>query len=110
MRTAPNAAISGMVVMLGMLSPGTVQAAEITVLASQGVVSAVRDLAPAFERASGHKVVVSFEPRPRIMVTIAADIAAAISPYSTAVAPLSSQANRASSTFMVRNSARPRYG
>jgi hypothetical protein len=38
------------------------------------------------------KVVVSFEPRPRIMVTIAADIAAAISPYSTAVAPLYAQA------------------
>ena len=67
MRTAPNAAISGMVVMLGMLSPGTVQAAEITVLASQGVVSAVRDLAPAFERVSGHKVVVSFEVGPGLM-------------------------------------------
>ena len=55
MRTASNAAISVMVVMLGMLSPETVQAAEITVLASQGVVSAVRDLAPAFERVSGHR-------------------------------------------------------
>src|SRR3954464_10476818 len=56
------------------------------------------------------KVVASFEPRPRIMVIIAADMAAAISPYSTAVAPLSSQANRASSAFMIRNSARTRYG
>ena len=73
MRTAPNAAISGMVVMLGMLSPGTVQAAEITVLASQGVVSAVRDLAPAFERVSGHKVVVSFEVGPGLMNKVNSD-------------------------------------
>jgi molybdate transport system substrate-binding protein len=73
MRTAPNAAISGMVVMLGMLSPGTVQTAEITVLASQGVVSAVRDLAPAFERVSGHKVVVSFEVGPGLMNKVNSD-------------------------------------
>jgi hypothetical protein len=33
MRTASNAAISGIVAMLGMLNPGTVQAAEINVLA-----------------------------------------------------------------------------
>jgi hypothetical protein len=32
------------------------QAAEIIILAGQGVVSAVRDVASAFERASGHKV------------------------------------------------------
>ena len=62
-----------MVVMLGMLSPGTVQAAEITVLASQGVVSAVRDLAPAFERVSGHKVVVSFEVGPGLMNKVNSD-------------------------------------
>src|SRR5260370_16207942 len=34
---------------------------EIVVLTNMGVVSAVRDLAPAFERASGHKVIISFE-------------------------------------------------
>ena len=37
-------------------------AAEITIMANQGAVSAVRDLAPAFEKLSGHKVVVVFEP------------------------------------------------
>ncbi len=37
-------------------------AAEITIMANQGAVSAVRDLAPAFERLSGHKVTVVFEP------------------------------------------------
>jgi len=36
-------------------------AAEIIILANQGAVSAVRDLAPAFEKASGHKVVVSLQ-------------------------------------------------
>ena len=35
-------------------------AAEITIFANQGAASATRDLAPAFERASGHKVVVKF--------------------------------------------------
>jgi molybdate transport system substrate-binding protein len=62
-----HVARSGMLGVLGMLSLGEVQAAEITVLTSQGVVSAVRDLAPAFERASGHRVVVSFEAGPSLM-------------------------------------------
>ncbi len=39
----------------------------ITVLASMGVVSGVRDVAPAFERATGHKVIVSFEAGPLLM-------------------------------------------
>ena len=47
---------------LGVLSQGTVQAAEITVLAGMGNVSGIQDLAPAFERASGHKVIVRFVP------------------------------------------------
>jgi molybdate transport system substrate-binding protein len=42
------------------LTQVTAQAAEITVLAGMGNVSGIRDLAPAFERASGHKVVVRF--------------------------------------------------
>jgi molybdate transport system substrate-binding protein len=51
--------------MLGLLitygiAQGSVQAAEITVLAGMGNVSGIRDLAPAFERATGHKVVVRF--------------------------------------------------
>ena len=41
---------------------GSLQAAEITVLAGMGNVSGINDLAPAFERASGHKVVVRFVP------------------------------------------------
>src|SRR3979411_2372779 len=32
-----------------------------------GVVSGVRDVAPAFERATGHKVIVSFEAGPSLM-------------------------------------------
>jgi len=49
------------------LSPGVVGAVEITVLASMGVMSGVRDVAPAFERATGHKVVVTFEAGPSLM-------------------------------------------
>jgi molybdate transport system substrate-binding protein len=51
---------------LGVLSCKAVLAAEITVLAGMGNVSAIRDLAPAFERASGHKVIVRFEQNPDI--------------------------------------------
>ena len=43
------------------LTYGTAEAAEITVLAGMGNVSGIRDLAPAFEKASGHKVIVRFE-------------------------------------------------
>src|SRR3954465_6705687 len=46
---------------LGILGLGTsAMAAEITIFANQGAASATRDLAPAFERASGSKVVVKF--------------------------------------------------
>ena len=73
MRRASNAAISGILAALAMLSSGSVRAAEITVLAGQGVVSAVRDLALAFEQASGHKVVVSFEVGPGLMNKVNSD-------------------------------------
>jgi molybdate transport system substrate-binding protein len=56
-----------------MLSAQAGQAAEITILTNQGVVSAVRDLAPAFERASGHKVIVQFEPALAMMQKVNAD-------------------------------------
>jgi molybdate transport system substrate-binding protein len=46
----------------GLLSlAGTAGAAEITVMTSQGCLSAVRDLAAGFEQATGNKVNVSFE-------------------------------------------------
>jgi len=54
------AAAAGVLAMLGIPGGGAAQAAEITILANQGAASAVRDLAPAFEQASGHKVVIKF--------------------------------------------------
>ena len=56
-----NAATACLLAVLGGLEQGPSRAAEIVVLTNMGVVSAVRDLAPAFERASGHKVIISFE-------------------------------------------------
>ena len=55
------------------LVSGSAHAAEITVLAGQGVVSAVRDLAPAFERASGHKVIISYELGAALMNKVNSD-------------------------------------
>ena len=43
-----------------LVAPACVSAAEITVVAGMGNVSGVNDLAPAFEKASGHKVMVRF--------------------------------------------------
>jgi molybdate transport system substrate-binding protein len=61
MRTWAKLAAAGVVATLGMSSQRAAQAAEITILAGQGVVSGLVDLAGAFERATGHKVVVSQE-------------------------------------------------
>jgi molybdate transport system substrate-binding protein len=48
-------------------SAASTGAADITVLAGMGVVSGTRDVAAAFERATGHKVIVSFEAGPLLM-------------------------------------------
>ena len=50
----------GLIATIGMGGAGRVQAEEITVLTNQGAVTGVRDLAAAFEKSSGHKVVVVF--------------------------------------------------
>ena len=66
---------------LGMLAlPAASAAAEITVLGGMGVVSGLRDLAPAFEQMTGHKVIVVFEQNAdlnrRVNEDARADIAA----------------------------------
>src|SRR5437016_1218384 len=60
MRPQTKLAMLSLLAALGILAQGAVQAAEITVLAGMGNVSGIQDLAPAFERASGHKVIVRF--------------------------------------------------
>jgi molybdate transport system substrate-binding protein len=75
-----TAAVAGVLGMLVASAPGSAPAAEITVLGGMGVVSGLRDLAPAFEKATGHKVVVVFEQagalNDKINAGAAADIAA----------------------------------
>src|SRR5713101_2556097 len=73
MRIRTNVTTLSVLAALGMWGNGTVQAAEVIILANQGMVSAVRDLAPAFERASGHKVVVNFEIGPALMNKVNSD-------------------------------------
>ena len=65
MRTRGLAAIT--LGVMNVLSTGLVGATELTVLTSMGLVSGVRDVASAFERATGHKVIVSFEAGPSLM-------------------------------------------
>jgi molybdate transport system substrate-binding protein len=59
MRIGMTAAVAAMAGVFGFA--GAARAAEITVLTSQGCMSAVRDLAAGFEKATGNKVNVSFE-------------------------------------------------
>ena len=49
---------------LGSLPQGAAQAAELIILTNQGATPGVRELAAAFERASGHKVTVIQEAGP----------------------------------------------
>jgi hypothetical protein len=49
-----GAALAGVIMILSGSAPAA--AAEITVLGGMGVVSGLRDLAPAFEKMTGHKV------------------------------------------------------
>jgi molybdate transport system substrate-binding protein len=59
MRVSPQIALSA--IMLCIFGSGTpTVAAEIIIFANQGAASATRDLAPGFEKASGHKAVVKF--------------------------------------------------
>jgi molybdate transport system substrate-binding protein len=51
---------------LGALPHGAVQAAELTILTNQGATPGVRELAAAFERATGHKVTVIQEAGPAL--------------------------------------------
>jgi molybdate transport system substrate-binding protein len=57
----PSPAISVLVLIFSLFVAHAFQAAEITVLGGMGVVSGLHDLAPAFEKMTGHKVVVRFE-------------------------------------------------
>src|SRR2546425_7096763 len=49
-----------LVAIAAMLATTSISAAEIKVLASNGVKEALNELAPAFERATGNKLVISF--------------------------------------------------
>jgi molybdate transport system substrate-binding protein len=73
MRAAAKLAISSFIAVLAMIKPEATRAAEIVVLTNQGVVSAVRELAPAYERVSGNKVVVNYEVGPAFTAKINSD-------------------------------------
>ena len=65
MRTWMKAAVAALA-MLGALIGAPVQAAEIAVYLNQATESGVRELATAFEKATGHKVNVSFQAGPNL--------------------------------------------
>src|SRR5258707_8816016 len=56
-----TAAVAGALGLLVISLGVATQAGEITVLAGMGVISGVSDLAPAYEKLTGHSVVVRFE-------------------------------------------------
>jgi molybdate transport system substrate-binding protein len=60
----------------GMLSLGSASAAEITVLANQGALSGIKDLAAGFEQATGNKVIVDLKQGNALAQAIDTDAAA----------------------------------
>lgn len=74
----PSPAIAGLVLVCSVFAARAVQAAEITVLGGMGIVSGLHDLAPAFEKMTGHKVVVRFEQTNDLNQMIASGVAADI--------------------------------
>jgi molybdate transport system substrate-binding protein len=52
------------------------RATEIVILANQGAVSGLRDLAPAFEKATGIRSIIKFEPGPEMAKAIDGDLPA----------------------------------
>src|SRR5262245_17212953 len=66
MRTWKVAAIAAFALVGALVSGRTVQAAEIVVYLNQATESGVRELATAFEKATGHKVNVSFQAGPNL--------------------------------------------
>src|SRR5258705_307020 len=82
MNTSAKVLAAGLLAALGGLDPDTAQAAEITILASQGSISGVRDLAAGFQNATGHKVIATQEANVMTKVNAAApaDIVTATPP------------------------------
>ena len=78
MRNLTNVLAATCLAVLGVLSQGTTQAAEITILGGMGVISGVRDLAAGFQSATGHKVNAVFDAQALAKVNAGApaDIAA----------------------------------
>jgi len=66
MRRSIALATLGLVAALGMWNAGSARSAEITVFLNQATASGVRELAAGFEKATGHKVDVSFQGGPAL--------------------------------------------
>jgi molybdate transport system substrate-binding protein len=62
--------------MAGAMSLGSASAAEIIVLANQGALSGIKDLAAGFEQATGNKVIVDLKQGPALAQAIDSDGAA----------------------------------
>jgi molybdate transport system substrate-binding protein len=60
-------------VLLTVLSVGGAGAAELKVLSSEAMKPALQELAPAFEAASKHKLVIAFAPDADVEKTVASD-------------------------------------
>jgi molybdate transport system substrate-binding protein len=66
LRLSTNAVMFSLVVALGTWGVGPARSAEITVFLNQATASGVRELAAGFEKATGHKVDVSFQGGPAL--------------------------------------------
>lgn len=73
MRSWLSIAVAATLASFGLLSGGApTYAAEVKILSSNAMTEVMTDLVPEFERATGHKVVTTFEPTNAIMNRIKA--------------------------------------
>jgi molybdate transport system substrate-binding protein len=66
MRLSTNLVTLGLVAALGIWGAGPARSAKITIFLNQATASGVRELAAGFEKATGHKVDVSFQAGPAL--------------------------------------------
>jgi molybdate transport system substrate-binding protein len=80
----PSAAAAAMLALALGLSPMTeLHAAELKILAGGSLTGPLNELAPQFERASGHKLVIHFDSTPNLIKQVTSD-----TPFDLAVVPV----------------------
>ncbi len=81
MKSSPAATIAALTLALGLAPMTTAHSAELRILAGGGIAGPLNELAPQFERAAGHKLVIVYDATPGLIKRTQSE------PFDLAVAP-----------------------